>query len=461
MKGHLYFIGIVGHAMRGLALATREMGYRVSGLDPGADEGTATAWLAERKIPWKREFSPADMDGVTAVIVTGAHATNEFPAIVEARKRHIPIKSSAQWFGELTKKERVISVAGTHGKTTTTSFITWLLEADGHHPDFLIGVRPFNFDSSVRLTGSDIAVVEGDEYRASMLEMKSKVQYYHPDVLVLTAVEHDHPDMYPDLESVKNRFREVISGLPRSGHLIVCAQSKIALELAESADCPVTTYGLDDGDYQARDIAYHPTGIEMDVLIRGTVLGRLAAPLFGRHNVLNALAAVAAVSGEGLTFDQIIEGAARFKGAYRRFNLLTKADDKIAVIDDYAHHPTEATAMIEAAKLHFPGRRVVVLYRPHTYSRTQALLPEYQRAFDRADVVYITDIEGARETGQEHTVSGNDIVKALKMPAQYMPDRPKLVELVKSESRAGDVVLCLTVSGHGQIAEELAKTLNS
>jgi UDP-N-acetylmuramate--L-alanine ligase len=460
MKGHLYFIGITGHAMRGLALAAREQGYQVSGLDepavpPGSD------WVDEHKITWSRTYEPAQLDGVTAVIVTGAHVSGDYPPIVDAHKHKIPIKSYAQLWGELTEGAHVIDVSGTHGKTTTTALLAWLFESAGRQPDFLIGIRPFNFPSSVRLTGSKLVIAEGDEYRASKLETKSKVQYHHPDTLVLTSLEHDHPDFFPDLASVKTRFGEIVSALPESGCLVAWAESDNVMDVAALAPCRLITYGLGRGDYVARDVVYHPTGTEFDIEHGGEVLGRISVPLYGKHNVLNALAAVAVGLAEGLSFAQIVSGAATFKGAYRRFHLLSSPTDSITVIDDYAHHPTEATTNIEAAKLHFPHRRVVVVYRPHTYSRTAALLPEYQSAFDRADQVYITSIEGARETGAEHTVSGNDIVQALHMPALYVPNRADLMATLKRDARPGDVILCFSVSGYDQLAEELASTLGS
>jgi UDP-N-acetylmuramate--L-alanine ligase len=445
--------------MRGLALACREQGYTVTGLDPGAEAGPATVWLDDRKLMWTREFDDSMLDDVTAVIVTGAHATDDFPAIIEARKRHIEIKSSAQLFGEITADAHVISVVGTHGKTTTTSLITWLLDSAARRPDFLIGIRPFNFDTSVRLESSKLVVVEGDEYRASKLESRSKVQYYHPDVLVLTSIEHDHPDMYPTLASVVSRFKEIVTALPSTGRLVVCAESKTAVEVSADAACPVISYGIDAGDYIARDVVYQEAGVEFDIEHEGVVLGRVAVPLYGKHNVLNALAATVVALEEGLSLKQVILACSSFKGAYRRFNIVSSPGAQVTVIDDYAHHPTEVATNIEAVKLHFPGRRVLVIFRPHTYSRTATLLTEYKKAFDRADLVYITAIEGARETGQEHTVSGNDIVQALRMPALYVPDRAELVSRVKLDSRPGDVVLCLTVSGYDDLSGELAGQL--
>ena len=459
MNGHLYFIGIAGHTMRGLALSARELGFQVTGFDPTAVP-PGSEWLDEHDLQWWRAFDPAQLDGVTAVIITGAHVSDTAPSIVEARRRKLPIKSYAQLFGELTEGKHVIDVAGTHGKTTTTSLIAWLLESAGQHPDFLIGIKPFNFDLSVRLTGSGVVVAEGDEYRASPLETKSKVQYHHPDTLVLTSIEHDHPDFFPDLKAVMDRFREIVAALPKNGRLVAWAESQTVVEVAKSSAAPVTTYGLSTGDYTARNIAYLPTGVEFDIENHSGPIGRFATTLYGKHNVLNSLAAAAAAISEGLTIEQIIAGGATFKGSYRRFNVMGPVESPITVVDDYGHHPSEVATNLEAAKLHFPGRRVVAIVRPHTYSRTKALLHEWQQAFGSADLVYITDIEGAREAGTEHTVSGNDIVQALTMPAIYTPTRDELVAHVRKDAKPGDVIICFTVSGYDQLAEDLASLLN-
>ncbi len=459
MSGHFYFIGIAGHTIRAVALAVRQQGHDVSGLDetavpPGSD------WLDKQGILWSRTFAPEQLDGVSAVIVTGAHATEDHPAILEAKKRGIEIKSWANLVGELTTGKRSVVVAGTHGKTTTTSLIAWIMEGAGHQPDFLIGIQPFNFDSSVRLTGADLVVMEGDEYKASELDPVPKLHYYHPDVLVLTSIEHDHPDMYADLEAVVGEFTKVVQALPSDGRLVAWSGSETVKHIAHKAKCQVITYGLEEGDYIARNITYLPTGIEFDVETSEGVIGRMAVPLYGRHNVLNALAAIAVAVGEGLVLDQLLDPAATFKGAYRRFNILTRPKDRVTVIDDYAHHPTEIQTTIEAAKLHFKNQRLVIVFRPHTYSRTKAFLAEYQAAFDGAGTIYITDIEGDREAAHRQTVSGADIVSGLSKTAVFEPDRTKLADRIAADARAGDVVICMSVSGYQDIAPELASCLS-
>jgi UDP-N-acetylmuramate--L-alanine ligase len=458
VKDHLYFIGIAGHAMRGLALAAKELGYTVSGFDPGAVP-PGSDWLDEQGIEWFTVFEASQLDDVAKIVITGAHVSPTAEPIVEAKTRGIPVVSYAELFGELTKAARVVDVIGTHGKTTTTALIAWLLESAGRQPDFLVGIRPFNFDSSVRLTGSDLVVAEGDEYRASPLETRSKVEYHHPEIIVLTSVEHDHPDFFPDLKSVVDRFKRIVASVPKNGHLIAWGEDGNVKQVMNSADCTVTTYGLKVGDYIARNIAYQPTGLEFDVELGGELLGRFAVGLYGAHNVLNSLAAVAASRTLGLSFAEIAKGGAGFKGTYRRFMLVTKPDDDVTVIDDYAHHPTEVQATITAAKMHFPGRRLVILFRPHTFTRTAALLTEYHHAFEGADIVYITDIEGARETGVTHDVSGEDIVRRLKVPSHYVPDRQELQDQITANIKTGDVILCMSVSGYENFAQAIVENI--
>jgi UDP-N-acetylmuramate--L-alanine ligase len=457
---HLFFVGIAGHAMRGLAYAAKQSGNKVSGLDQyGVPPGSN--WLDERGLTWTNVSSPNLLDGVDQVIISGGTARTD-PILIEAGKRNLSVVSFAEFLGTLTVDKRVISVAGSHGKTTTTSLITWLLESAGRHPDFLIGIQPFNFDSSARLSGSNLVVIEGDEYRAAALDDRSKIEFYHPDVLVLTSVEMDHPDVFKNLAAVKRRFADVIAKLPREGRLIAWSDSPAVVKLAEASQSLVIYYGLENGSLRARETTFLAGGIEFSVELDGAIIGHLAVPLYGRHNALNTLASIAVGLGEGLSMEEIIAGAATFKGAYRRFNVLTPVTSEITIIDDYAHHPTEVMATIEAAKLHFKNRRLIVVFRPHTYSRTQTLLKEFQKAFTLSDVVYITGIEGAREAGHDVNVSGADIANGIAdVPAYYVPDREELVKNLTSVAKHGDVILCMTVSGYEKIAEELVTKLTA
>lgn len=443
--------------MGGLALASQQQGFIVSGLDETAGPPMSD-WLDENSLNWTTKYSPELLKDVDTIVISGHHGKEDHPIIKEARERNLKILSFAELFGQLTMGKKVIAVAGTHGKTTTTSLIAWIIESAGLKPDYLIGVRPFNFKSSSRLENAKIVVVEADEYKASTLDDQPKFNYYHPDTLILTSIEHDHPDAYPTMDSYLNAFKKLVGDLPKIGKMIVCADDELALEVSKSSAAQVITYSLRSGNFTAKNIDFNEKGISYQVIKNGESLGELTASVYGKHNVANSLAAVAATLNEGLSFDQIKRGAATFKGAFRRFNILV--NDKITVIDDYAHHPTEVKTTIEAAKLHFSGRRLIVIYRPHTYSRTQTLLKEYYQAFDGADKLYMCDVEPARELANQRTVSGQEIIDGLpddlKNNSVFVPDRSDLVTQVVENSEPGDVILSMTVSGYDDVANELA-----
>ncbi|HEU5187374.1 MAG TPA: Mur ligase family protein [Candidatus Saccharimonadales bacterium] len=459
---HLFFLGIAGHAMGGLALAAKNGGYVVTGLDEAGSPPMST-WLDDHGLAWAKIYASNQLDGVDAVVISGQHGSEDHPVIKVARERNIRILSFAELLGEITHGVHVVAVAGTHGKSTTASLITWLLEAAGRSPDFLIGIRPFNFEASSRLNGAKVAVIEADEYKASTMDPRPKFDYYHPDVLVLTSIEHDHPDIYPTLDSYLTAFEGLVSAMPQTGCLVLCAEDPLAVRVAAKAGSKVVRYGINQGDYTAKKIVFLPGGIQFEVQSPQGNLGAITVPVYGRHNVLNSLAAVVVGLQEGLAFKDIVVGAQKFKGVFRRFSILTPEHSKITIIDDYAHHPTEARTTIEAAKLHFPGRRLVVVYRPHTYSRTQTLLKEYHAAFLEADKLYITDVEPARELANQRTVSGQEIVEGLppdlKARSAFVVQRDELVAQIVADAKAGDVVLCMTVSGYEGIAEELAASL--
>jgi UDP-N-acetylmuramate--L-alanine ligase len=451
---HIHIIGIAGHTMRGVALALKEHGYVVTGSDPGAYP-PGSDWLDQHEIAWWREASVERLKGVSLVVLGGGVALDH-PELVEAQKQGIQITSYPELVGKLVKKAKRIAVTGTHGKTTTTSLIAWVLEYNGRKPDFLIGIKPNNFNTSVRIKGSDLVVLEGDEYRSSVIDLSSKFKYYQPDVVIITSIEHDHPDLFSNLESVKERFIELVSSMPRSGRLYVCGNNEAVIDVAAQSSAPLTTYG-DDAEWTAADIEYLPNGILYKLVRHAEVVGEIELPLYGYHNVLNSLAVAAVCMNEGIGFDGLKAAFLSFKGASRRFELVSAKGANISVIDDYAHHPTEVVATIEAAKRHFDGR-VVVVFRPHTYSRVAALMKEFQKAFKLADRAYIVPIEGAREN-EGSSVSGVSIVDGAGDNTLYEPDRNNLIEGVVEFALKGDVVICMSVNGYDGIAQELARRL--
>lgn len=459
MAEHLHFLGIGGHAMRGVAYAAQLEGAKVTGTDEGAYP-PGSNWLDEHGIVWWKTPDVAHLSGVDKVVISGG-VRPDHPELMKAQSDGIPVQSFPEYVAEQTAHARRIVVAGTHGKTTTTSLVTWLLEHAGQAPDYLIGITPHNFASSVRLQHAGIAVLEGDEYRASQLDSRSKFDYYRPDILIVTSIEMDHPDFFSGIEDIVRRFKHLIQGLPEDGRLIYCRDDANVQSTIRQAGClvPVESYGIRRADWSASDISYHPEGLRFVIRRQGERAGSVSVPLFGQHNVLNTLAAAAAATAAGLGMDEIVEAAASFKGASRRFQQVSPPGAAVTVIDDYAHHPSEVATTIEAAKLHFKGR-VITVFRPHTFSRTKELLADYRRAFIQADISFIGSIEGAREAHLVETVSGADIADGAGEHVRYVPERAALARAVSEAACPGDVVLSMTVNGYDNLAEELAVTLN-
>lgn len=450
---HLHFLGISGHAMRGLALAARELGYTVTGTDEGAYP-PGSDWLDEHEFTWWRKPAATHLKGVDEVIVSG-HTQPDHRELAAAQKQGIPIRSFPELVAELTAREHRIVVAGTHGKTTTTSLIAWILEVAGRHPDYLIGIKPHNFDTSVRLAGAKVAVIEGDEYRSSQLDEIPKFLHYRPSVLVVTSIEMDHPDFYQDLDAITDRFGELTTAMPKTGRLLFWQGSEHARELGGKFRGEAESYGLADADWSAEHVRFEPEGLRFALKHHRETLGELVVPLFGEHNVLNAIAAAAVALEEGIPFEVVQRALADFRGTSRRFDRVTEPGDPVLVLDDYAHHPAEVQTTIRAATLHFPGR-VIAVFKPHTYSRTKKLLKEYQKAFGDADLAFITEIESAREQGKAAGVSGADIAKGAGKTVRYTAKRKTLLEAVRKAVRPGDTVLCMSVSGNEDFAQAVA-----
>lgn len=450
---HLHFLGISGHAMRGLALAARELGYTVTGTDEGAYP-PGSDWLDEHEFTWWRKPAATHLKGVDEVIVSG-HTQPEHRELAAAREQGTPIRSFPELVAELTAREHRIVVAGTHGKTTTTSLIAWILEVAGRHPDYLVGIKPHNFDFSVRLAGAKVAVIEGDEYRSSQLDDIPKFLHYKPSVLVVTSIEMDHPDFYHDVEAIAGRFRELTAAMPKTGRLLFWQGSEHARVLAKKFRGAAESYGLADADWSAEHVRFEPEGLRFALKHHRESLGELAVPLFGEHNVLNAIAAAAVALEEGIPFEVVQRALAEFRGTSRRFDRVTEPGEPVLVLDDYAHHPAEVKTTIRAAKLHFPGR-VIAVFKPHTYSRTKKLLKEYRRAFEDADLAFITEIESARERGKTAGVSGADIAKGAGPAVRYVAKRKGLLEAVTKVVQPGDTVLSMSVSGNEDFAQAVA-----
>lgn len=453
---HIHILGIAGHAMRGVALAALEMGYKVTGTDetaysPGSD------WLDEQGITWYKKAETAHVAGVDLLVLGGGVAVDQ-EELLAAQEAGIAIQSYPEFVSTLIPTDNRIVVTGTHGKTTTTSFIAWLLESAGRKPDFLVGIQPKNFDSSVRLGGGDVAVLEGDEYRSSRLDTSSKFSHYAAKTAIITSIEMDHPDLFADLAAVRERFEGLVDNLPEDGLLVYCNDNKVIAEVARKSKAEAVSYGGEGAHWQAVNTEFNNDGVSFDLQHDSELVGSLSVPLYGAHNVANATAALAVCLSQGISIEELQAGSKSFLGASRRFERVSAPSDTITVIDDYAHHPTEVAATLSAAKQHFNGK-IYAVFQPHTYSRTQSLLKEYQACFNDADVAYVVDIEGAREAGVSVDVTSESL--ATETNVHYAADRAQLIHDLKTSMKPGDVLLSMSVNGYQDFAAEINQVLNS
>ena len=380
-------MGIGGGGMCGLAEVLRAGGATVSGCDLAASERTER--LAALGIDVRLGHDPSHLEGVDTVVYSAAVDSTE-PEFESALGGPMTVVKRAVVLGELMVGRRGVAVAGTHGKTTTTALVGHLLTETGLDPTVLVGGHARFADSNARIGGGDTMVCEADEYDRSFLEI-------HATIAVVTNLELEHLDCYGSADELEAAFALFCNQTAEAGCVVLCRDDNGSWALAERVERPVTSYGFSpDADIRADHVRSGPEGSEFTVIRRGETLGEARIRQPGRFNILNALAAVAVGLELGLSFPQLVAGCANFSGVERRFDVLGVRNG-ITVVDDYAHHPTEIEAVIGAARQAFPGRRLVVVFQPHLFSRTRDFADDFGRALLGADVVVVLPIYPARE----------------------------------------------------------------
>lgn len=444
----MHMIGIGGAGMSGIAKVLYTRGHEVTGSD--LKESYYTRQLEElglRIYIGHADGNVGDADRV--VISTAIPPTN--PELLEARRRNIPVIRRAGVLAEILNAGRGIAIAGTHGKTTTTSMTNHLLRALGEDPTALIGGQLNDIGSNAVVGRSELVVAEADESDRTILLLR-------PEAAVVTNVEFDHPDFYTSLEDVMETFGEFVESIPEHGHLVVCADDPRCLKLARRAACPVSTYGIEGGDLRAE-----PTSHNSYILYEsGRRRGAVTLGVFGRHNMLNSLAAIGIARWLGYDAYEAAQHMRSFSGVRRRFQLKGERSE-VKVVDDYAHHPTELRMTLEVARSTTEGR-VVAVFQPHRYTRTRALYREFGESFFRADAVLVTDVYGSGEPPLPG-VSGKLIVDAIcesaKRPPEvyYVPETHAIPKVLKTISRPKDMVLTLGAGDISRVGEELLEIL--
>jgi len=437
-RGPVHFLGIGGAGMSPLAEMALLAGARVTGCD--ASPGPATQHLESRGAVVSQGHDPAHVAECAALVMTAA-VPADHPEVAAARARGIPVLKRAQALGAIVNRGTVVGIAGTHGKTTTTTLTTAVLAAAGLDPTGFVGARVPAWGGNLRRGGDGLYVVEADEYDRSFHQLR-------PTVAVVTTLEADHLDIYGSLNAIEDAFHVFVDAVPADGLVAGCADDHGAARLLNrlrGGPERVVSYGLYAGSMlRAEEVRPEGGGTAFTVRERGSVLGaaRLNAP--GVHNVRNALAAVAVARRLGAAWEAIAAGLASYAGVARRFERIGEARG-VLVVDDYAHHPTEIQATLAAARAGYPERRIVAVFQPHLYSRTRDFAREFGEALAAADVVFLTDVYAARERPIEG-VSGEMILAHLRAAgadARYLPERADVVDAVAAELRPGD--LCLTM----------------
>ncbi|HEX6629273.1 MAG TPA: UDP-N-acetylmuramate--L-alanine ligase [Gemmatimonadaceae bacterium] len=435
----IHFVGIAGAGMRALAELLARRGTAVTGCD--ANPGPVDD-LEALGIHVLRGHSPEHVEGARELIVTSAMKRNH-PEIVRATELGIPVTRRAEALARAVEHGKVVGVAGTHGKTTTTVMTTAALAAAGLRPTGIVGGRVGEWNGNLRYEGDDLFVVEADEYDRSFLTLS-------PTVAVVTNIEADHLDIYRDLDDIRSSFARFVSA---AAAIVLCADDPGArsLELPPSAE--VIRYGLASRDARltARRVAVAREQTRFSVEYDGEALGDMTLRVPGDHNILNALASIAVGLWLGASLDDMSPGLSAFAGVDRRFQSLGEVNG-VTIIDDYAHHPTEIIATLQAARTRYPGHRIIVAFQPHLFSRTRDFALEFGNALAGADSVFLADIYPAREQPIDGVTS--DLIAAVLRekgrPVAWNGDRGSLAAALHEFVSDGDIVLTI---GAGDITK--------
>jgi UDP-N-acetylmuramate: L-alanyl-gamma-D-glutamyl-meso-diaminopimelate ligase len=462
-------IGIGGSAMAPLAGMLRERGFCVTGSDSGVYPPASTL-LDSLGISFFNSFDAAHLQPAPDLVVVGNIIARGNPELEEVLDRRIPYRSMPEILEEVFLPEKhSIVVSGTHGKTTTTAMLAWIFQTAGKRPNFLVGGLAENFGKSYGLSGGEEFILEGDEYETAFWDRGPKFFHYHPDDLIITSLEYDHADIYPDFETYQLAFRRLVNLVPRRGRVVIwgdAADSGLALKrAAEKALCPVETYGFGGGnDWVASEFAIEGEMMRFRVAHQGKIFGEFAMAATGRHNVLNAMAALVVAQGRGISPEQIAEALSTFRSVKRRMDVKGEIGG-VLVVDDFAHHPTAVKATIEAARGRWPGRRLWAILEPRSNSMRRKVFQEaLPKALALGDRIILGGVFRAQQLGGENrldpeTVAGG--VRALGKDARVLAGADAITEHVAREARAGDVLLIMSNGSFDGLCEKLLKKLGT
>ena len=450
----IHFVGIGGIGMSGIAEILLDQGFSVSGSDKGLSE--VTEHLQKLGAAVYEGHKIKNVAGDVDVLVYSSAVPPDNPEILEAQRRKIPVIRRAEMLAEVMRLKYGIGIAGTHGKTTTTSMISLVLLEGGLDPTVIVGGKLSGLGgTNARLGHGDFIVVEADEFDRSFLSLT-------PTIAVLTTLETDHLDCYRDLEDIKGAFIQFASKVPFYGFVVLCLDEPALLDImSQLSRKKIITYGLNpQADVQAVDVHHKDNTSTFMVVRGGSDLGEVTLQVPGKHNVQNSLAAITAGLELGVPFDKVKRGIEKFAGVYRRWEKKGEVAG-MTLYDDYAHHPTECRATLAGAKAGW-RRRVVCVFQPHLYTRTRDFYEEFGKSFLLSDVLVVTDVYPAREEPIQG-ITGELIVDAAKRfghkDVHYVPDKKQVPGYLKSIVKSGDIVITMGAGDIWKYGEEFLKQL--
>ena len=464
---HVHVIGIGGSAMAPLAGMLREQGFQVTGSDSGVYPPASTL-LESLGISFYNSFDAAHLEPPPDLAVIANIIARGNPELEEVLDRKIPYRSMPEILEEVFLSGRhSIVVSGTHGKTTTTAMLAWIFHSAGKRPNFLVGGVAENFGKSYGLGGGEDFILEGDEYETAIWDRGPKFFHYHPDDLIITSLEFDHADIYPDFETYELAFRRLVNLVPRKGRVVIWGdtqESGPALRRAASkAFSPVETYGFSaENDWVGSDVKSEGATTKFRISHRSKMFGEFTLSAMGRHNVLNSMAAIAVAHGRGIDGDALRKALATFRSVKRRMDVKGEVGG-ILVVDDFAHHPTAVRATIDAARTRWPERRLWAILEPRSNSmRRKVFQDSLPKALALADRVVLGGVFRAQQLGDENRLNPETVaqsVRELGREAHAFASADEIADYLSNEGKSGDLFLIMSNGSFDGLCEKLLKKL--
>ena len=458
----IHLIAVCGTGMGALASLLKDSGYVLTGSDQHVYPPIST-FLKDKGIHVDQGYSAENLDHNPDLVIVGNAVSRDNPEVVAMHQKGLYYCSMPQAVNAFAGEgKQVILVMGTHGKTSTSALIAWLLESAGLDISFFIGGILANFSSNYKLGQGAYLVVEGDEYDTAYFDKGPKFRHYDPIITILTSVEFDHADIYKDLDHIKSTFAEFISGL-RNDSLLYAYQNDVNVQaVLQTASCNVLYYGFNATDWVAKSVAVEPPWTMFEVHQTNQFWGRFQSPLPGEHNLANVLAAIAVAARLQIPPNKIQAGLASFKGVKRRQEIRGIRND-IVVIDDFAHHPTAVQKTIQAIREYYPRQRLVAVFEPRTNTSMRNVFQEvYSQVFDDADVICIRKPALLKKIPPEQQFSSKQLVADLNqrgLKGLYFENTDKIIDYLVDEVKPGDVILVMSNGGFDNIHERLLEAI--